>query len=58
VIVMAGSRAPHTITYPVSDLARKHGAGVETETDVPKEAYAPFERPWIGPMPEGALPPD
>jgi uncharacterized cupin superfamily protein len=56
VIVMAGSRAPHTIVYPVSDLAGRHGAGVEKETDVPKEAYAPFERPSVGPMPGGALP--
>jgi uncharacterized cupin superfamily protein len=56
VIVMVGSRAPHTILYPVSELAQKHGAGVETETDVPKNAYSPFEAPWIGPMPDGALP--
>jgi uncharacterized cupin superfamily protein len=56
VIVMVGSRAPSTIVYPVSDLARKHGAGVETGTDVPREAYAPFERPGVGPMPDGALP--
>lgn len=55
VIVMAGSRAKGTIVYPVSELARKHGAGVEVETPVPKEAYEPFDRGGIGPMPEGAL---
>jgi hypothetical protein len=56
VIVMVGSRAPHTIVYPVSELAQKHGAGVQTETEVPKDAYSPFEAPWVGPMPDGALP--
>ena len=55
VIVMVGSRAPHTIVYPVSELARKHGAGAEQETDSPPEAYAPFERPWKGPKPDGVL---
>jgi uncharacterized cupin superfamily protein len=56
VIVMAGSRAPHTIVYPVSELARSHGAGAETETAESKEAYAPFDRGGLGPMPDGALP--
>jgi uncharacterized cupin superfamily protein len=56
VIVMAGSRAPSTIVYPVSELAEKHGASAKQETGVPREAYAPFDRPGIGPMPNGALP--
>ena len=56
VIVMVGSRAPGTIVYPVSDLAQKHGAGVEEETGVPKEAYASFDRGGVGPMPDGTLP--
>ena len=55
-IVMAGSRAPSTIVYPVSELAQRHGAGAHEETGVPKEAYAPFDRGGVGPMPNGALP--
>lgn len=31
------------IRYPVSELALKYGAGVETETSDPKEAYARFD---------------
>jgi uncharacterized cupin superfamily protein len=56
VIVMAGSRAPATIVYPVSDLAASHGASAAEETGVPSEAYAPFDRGGPGPMPHGALP--
>ncbi len=56
VLVMAGSRAPSTIVYPVSELAARHGASAAAETDAPKEAYAPFDRGGAGPMPNGALP--
>jgi uncharacterized cupin superfamily protein len=43
VIFMTGARTPgKTIVYPRSELARGHGAGVETETRAPAEAYAPF----------------
>jgi uncharacterized cupin superfamily protein len=56
VIVMTGSRADPTIRYPVSELAQKHAAGVEEETAVPREAYAPFPQGSYGPAPEGALP--
>ena len=43
VIVMAGSRRPgRPIFYPVSELALRHKAGVETETLSPKEAYASY----------------
>lgn len=56
VIVMAGSRAEHTILYPVSELALQHGAGVEVETPLPREAYARFPEGTVGPMPDGALP--
>lgn len=51
VILMAGSRDPdHDLFYPVSGLARRYSAGVETGTSSPPEAYAdagPFraERP-------------
>lgn len=35
-----GKQPPGTIVYPRSDLALRHGAGVETETSSPLEAYA------------------
>jgi uncharacterized cupin superfamily protein len=56
-IVMLGSRGrEERIRYPVSELARMHGASVETETADPAEAYAPFAEGTTGPMPDGALP--
>jgi uncharacterized cupin superfamily protein len=56
VIFMTGARSPDKgIVYPNSELARRRGAGVETETSSPREAYASFpswqpERPesWNG----------
>jgi uncharacterized cupin superfamily protein len=43
VIFMTGARTREKSTaYPASDLARRHGAGVEAETSSPSEAYAPF----------------
>jgi uncharacterized cupin superfamily protein len=46
VIFMAGARRDDgTIVYPRSEAARARDAGVETETDSPAEAYAPFP-PW------------
>jgi uncharacterized cupin superfamily protein len=40
-VLMVGARGEDRgIVYPVSDLARKHGAGVEVETDQPRQAYA------------------
>jgi len=43
VIFMVGRRASDKgIVYPSSELARRHGAGVETQTSSPAEAYAPF----------------
>jgi uncharacterized cupin superfamily protein len=41
-ILMVGSRADERVTYPVSGLAQRRGAGVEEETDEPREAYARF----------------
>jgi uncharacterized cupin superfamily protein len=42
-IVMIGARTEgRGVRYAVSDLARKHGAGVEMETTDPREAYAAF----------------
>ena len=61
VIFMTGARREgRTIVYPVAEHVRARGAGVETETDRPREAYAPFahwlpgrpdawpELPWTG----------
>ena len=58
VILMIGARvAGKTILYPRSDAALARGAGVETETNAPAEAYAPFS-PWRLGRPESwdALP--
>jgi uncharacterized cupin superfamily protein len=45
-ILSIGRRSEHEeIVYPVDELALRHGAGVETETPDPKEAYALFARP-------------
>jgi uncharacterized cupin superfamily protein len=61
ILLMLGARrADKTVVYPVSQLARDRGAGVEEATDSPAEAYAPFpqwrpgrpdrepELPWSG----------
>jgi uncharacterized cupin superfamily protein len=46
VIFMSGSRYhPHSALYPRNELALRHGAGVERETNEPRETYAPFP-PW------------
>ena len=45
VLLMIGARLDGAITYPVSDLARRHGAGVEVEAQSPEEAYAGLP-PW------------
>ena len=43
VIFMTGRRTDgKSIAYPRSELARRHGAGVETETSSPSEAYARY----------------
>jgi uncharacterized cupin superfamily protein len=40
-ILMVGTRKPgDAVRYPVSELALRHGAGVEKETADPREAYA------------------
>lgn len=48
-ILMVGERGEEEkILYPRSELALRHGAGVETETPSPEEAYAAFDRPQPG----------
>jgi quercetin dioxygenase-like cupin family protein len=52
VLLMLGARpAGKTIVYPVSELAREHGAGVGSPTDSPAEAYAPFPH-WLPGRPD------
>ena len=53
VIFMTGARTREKrIVYPRSDLARRHGAGVEAETSSASEAYAPFPH-WQPDRPDG-----
>jgi uncharacterized cupin superfamily protein len=43
VVLMTGTRRRgRPIHYPVSDLAKRHGAGVEVATTSPPEAYAGY----------------
>jgi uncharacterized cupin superfamily protein len=39
-ILAVGTRLSDRVVYPESELARRHGAGVERQTDDPREAYA------------------
>jgi len=49
VILMTSTRKQdRTIVYPDSELACGHGAGVETETNSPAEAYAAFSTLELG----------
>lgn len=45
VLLMVGARTGGGVHYPVSEIALRHRAGVESETHSPKEAYAGFD-PW------------
>ena len=50
VLFMVGARTePNDTVYVRSELALRHGAGVETETSSSPEAYAPFGRWRPGP---------
>jgi uncharacterized cupin superfamily protein len=44
------------IVYPPNETAAAHGASVETETTVSREAYAAYERPSFGRYRDGDLP--
>ncbi len=53
-ILMVGARpAEEQLRYPVVEVARKHGAGVEQETSSGDDAYAPFPRSVPGLYREG-----
>jgi uncharacterized cupin superfamily protein len=50
VIFMAGARTnPRDTTYPHNEVALKHGAGVENDTSVSRDAYAPLPKWKDGP---------
>jgi uncharacterized cupin superfamily protein len=56
-VLAAGARAPGMrATYPVDDAARKHGAGVEVETNDARETYARFGELEASAYPGGLLP--
>ena len=44
VIFMVGARKSDAIVYPRSELASRHGAGVEVETPSSDDAYAQYQR--------------
>lgn len=49
VLFMTGARDEgKTLLYPRSEAALAHGAGVESETSAPAEAYAPFPKWRLG----------
>jgi uncharacterized cupin superfamily protein len=53
VVFAVGARFPgRTIRFPVEEVALRHGAGVERETDSPREAYQGFpeDRPIDCPL--------
>jgi uncharacterized cupin superfamily protein len=57
VILMVGARRPdEEIVYPVSELALRHGAGVQTEAHDPRDAYADLPAPRRERPPELGLP--
>ena len=56
VILMVGMRPENDeLLYPVSEVARKHNAGVAEETSSGREAYAPFSKSKEGRYTEGSL---
>jgi uncharacterized cupin superfamily protein len=60
-VLMVGARPKdEELLYPVSEVARRHEAGVETETRSGQEAYAAYPRStaeaYPGALPEFGLP--
>jgi uncharacterized cupin superfamily protein len=56
VILALGGRSGGEVVYADSELARRHGAGVEQETTEPGEAYARFPKDTDVPYQDGWLP--
>jgi uncharacterized cupin superfamily protein len=55
-VLAVGKRPDDEIVYPESELAQRHGAGVDTETPDPREAYAKYGRPVEAKYQDGWLP--
>ncbi len=55
-ILAVGTRSGGQVVYPESELAERYGAGVKTETNDPREAYAGVEQDADAGYPDGALP--
>jgi uncharacterized cupin superfamily protein len=56
-ILMIGRRNPGGgVRYPAAEVALRHGAAVEKDTDLPAEAYARFEQMVEDRYREGDLP--
>ena len=52
-LLAVGARAKgRGLRYPVNEVALRHGAGVESETSDPQEAYARFTKPAPIPCPD------
>jgi uncharacterized cupin superfamily protein len=58
VLVGVGARPTQEVVYPASELAQRHGAGVEETTRRPQDAYAAYPRDVELPYQEGWLPGD
>jgi len=60
VVLAVGARehadSPDWGGYPVDEVARRHSAGVEQETNDPRQAYAPVPRRQPAPYRDGWLP--
>jgi uncharacterized cupin superfamily protein len=52
-LAVGARRKGRGLVYPVNEVALRHGAGVETETGDPAEAYARFAESKPVPCPEG-----
>ena len=55
-LLLATGKRPSGVTYPVSELAQLHEAGVDQETSNPDEAYARFPQAVDRRYEEGWLP--
>lgn len=55
-ILAVGTRSGGDVIYPVSEVAQRHGAGVQRETDDPKQAYADIVEDKPAGYREGWLP--
>ena len=52
VLAVGARRKGRGIRYPVDQVALRHRAGVETETNDPRQAYAGFPEPEVVSCPE------